>query len=134
MGKGKAHYIEVLSDGEDDEETSHALGEVHNSPEEEQPHSEVREDESQREEPKKVVIATLSGVPRYYTFRVRGVVQGHRITTLIDGGATHNFIDAALVSMKGIPTEEFEGFSVVVADGYNMDLYSEDQRVTCDIG
>jgi hypothetical protein len=34
MGKGKAHYIEVVSDGEDDEETSHALGEVHSSPEE----------------------------------------------------------------------------------------------------
>jgi hypothetical protein len=68
-----------------------------------------------------VVIATLSGVPKYYTFRIRGVVQGHRITTLIDGGATHNFIDATLVDMKGIPTKEFEGFSVVVADRYNLE-------------
>jgi hypothetical protein len=39
---------------------------------------------------------------------------------LIDGGATHNFIDAALVTRRQIPTEEFEGFEVVVANGYNM--------------
>jgi hypothetical protein len=63
MGKGK-----VLSNGEDDEETGHVLGEVHNNPEEDQPHS---EGESSREEPKKVVIATLSGVPKYYTFKIR---------------------------------------------------------------
>jgi hypothetical protein len=39
---------------------------------------------------------------------------------LIDGGATHNFIDVALVTRRQIPTEEFEGFNVVVVDGYNM--------------
>jgi hypothetical protein len=39
---------------------------------------------------------------------------------LIDGGATHNFIDATSISRRKIPTEEFEGFKVVVADGYNM--------------
>jgi hypothetical protein len=69
---------------------------------------------------KRVTIATLSGVPRYYTFRIRGILQGQRVTTLIDGGATHNFIDATLVTRRHIPTEEFEGFNVVVADGYNM--------------
>jgi hypothetical protein len=96
MGKGK-----VLSNGADNEETGHVLGEVHDSPEEEQPCS---EGESPREEPKKVFIDTLSGVPKYYTFRIRGFVHGYRITTLIDGGATHNFIDTTLADMKGIPT------------------------------
>jgi hypothetical protein len=47
-------------------------------------------------------------------------MQGQRVTMLIDGGATHNFIDATLVTRRQIPTEEFEGFEVVVADGYNM--------------
>ena len=37
MGKGKAHYIEVLSDEEDDEETSDDQGETRDSPKEEQP-------------------------------------------------------------------------------------------------
>jgi predicted aspartyl protease len=69
---------------------------------------------------KGVTISTLSGVPKYYTFRVRGIVQGQRVTTLIDGGATHNFIDVALVTRRQIPVEDFEGFNVVVEDGYNM--------------
>jgi hypothetical protein len=35
----------------------------------------------------------------------------------VDGGATHNFIDVALVTRRKIPEEYFEGFNVVVADG-----------------
>jgi hypothetical protein len=69
---------------------------------------------------KGVTIATLSGVPKYYTFKVRGILQGPRVTTLIDGGATHNFINAALVTRRQISAEDFEGFNVVVAYGYNM--------------
>jgi hypothetical protein len=40
--------------------------------------------------------------------------------TLVDGGATHNFIDASLVSQRGLRTEDFEGFHVVVVYGYMM--------------
>jgi hypothetical protein len=65
-------------------------------------------------------IATLSGVPRYNTLRLKGLVQGQRMTTLVDGGATHNFIDASLVARRGLRTKEFEGFHVAVADGYTM--------------
>ena len=45
---------------------------------------------------------------KYHTFRVRGILWGHRVPVLIDGGASHNFIDVALVKRRGIPTEEFE--------------------------
>jgi hypothetical protein len=34
--------------------------------------------------------------------------------------ATHNFIDVALVTRRQIHVEDFKGFNVVVADGYNM--------------
>jgi hypothetical protein len=61
-----------------------------------------------------MTISTLSVVPKYYTLRVGGIVQGKRVTTLVDGGATHNFIDVALVTRRQIPTEDFEGFDVVV--------------------
>ena len=47
-------------------------------------------------------------------------MQGQRVTTLVDGGATHNFLDVALVTRRQIPTKDFEGFNVVVVDGYNM--------------
>jgi hypothetical protein len=61
---------------------------------------------------KRVTIASILGV--------RGILQGHRVTVLIYGGATHNFIDVALVTRRQIPIEDFKGFNVVVADGYNM--------------
>ena len=40
---------------------------------------------------------------------------------LIDGGATHNFIDRTLVERRGLPMEEFEGFTVVVVGGDRME-------------
>jgi hypothetical protein len=94
MGKGKVHYIEVLSDSDGEEETGQAQDNEHDSPVDEQPHEEV----------KSGAIATLSGVPRFHTFRVHGVLQGQCVTVLIDGGETHNFIDATLVAKRGIHT------------------------------
>ena len=67
-----------------------------------------------------VTIATLSGVPKYYTSKVRAIVKGYMVTTLVDGGATHNFIDVSLVTMRKILEEDFEGFNVVVTYVYNM--------------
>jgi hypothetical protein len=64
---------------------------------------------------------TLSGVPRYDTLRIRGIIQGQWEITLIDGGATHNFIDASLVLRWALQTEEFEGFDVAVADGHTVE-------------
>ena len=40
---------------------------------------------------------------------------------LIDGGATHNFIDSAWVAKQGIPTEKFEGFTLAVAGNSSME-------------
>ena len=54
------------------------------------------------------------GVPKYLTLRVRGIVQGQHVSVLVDSGATHNFIDAQQVQQRGIPTERFYGFSVLV--------------------
>jgi len=66
--------------------------------------------------PKGVTISTLSRVPKYYTFKVRGIVQGQRVTTLVDGGATQKFINVALVTRRHIPIEKIEGFNMVVVD------------------
>ena len=72
--KAKAHYIEVYSDseGEDcEQETTEELR--------------AAEQESLQGDTPEGVIATLSGVPRFHTLRVRGVVQGHRVGVLVDG-------------------------------------------------
>ena len=55
-------------------------------------------------------LATLRGVPKYLTLRVRGTVRGQRVSVLVDSGATHNFIDAQMVERRGIQTESFDGF------------------------
>jgi hypothetical protein len=51
---------------------------------------------------------------------MRGVLQGQRVLVLIDGGASHNFIDATLLKRRHIATVEFEGFKVEVAGGSTM--------------
>jgi hypothetical protein len=77
--------------------------------------------EQSQDDVRRGVIATLSGITRFHTFRVRGVAQGHKVGALIDGGATHNFINVAWVTRHGIPTEECGEFIVVVAGDHSME-------------
>jgi hypothetical protein len=55
----------------------------------------------------KDTLSSISGVPKFNTFRIRGVLQGQRVSVLIDGGSSHNFIDATLLKRRHIPTVEF---------------------------
>jgi hypothetical protein len=131
-GKGQIHYIEVESGSEEEDEDVEAPTDSDSETEtihepEQQPkkpqipaRAQPKEEAKPRREVKGGTIATLSGVPRYNTLRLKGLIQGQRMTTLVDGGATHNFIDASLVARRGLRTEEFEGFHVAVADGYTM--------------
>ena len=63
----------------------------------------------------------LNGVPQFHTLRLKGVLQGQRITNLVDGGVTHNFIDATLVDKRKLLTEYFEGFIVVIPGNHTME-------------
>jgi hypothetical protein len=63
-------------------------------------------------------MASMSGFLRYHTFRVKGVLQGHKVTILIDGGESHNFIDSNKVERRGISIEEFDGFTLVIPGGH----------------
>ena len=69
---------------------------------------------------KKVTLASISDVPKCNTFRMKGVLQGHRETVLVDGGASHNFIDIAMFERRHIPTMDFEDVLVEVAGGRTM--------------
>jgi hypothetical protein len=139
MGKGEIHYIEVATnivDSEEEEQDSGSTSlEEESTPAEEQPprrppiatgaHHPVvpqpPEQVNRRKPTKGGVIATLSSVPRYDTLRIRWIIQGQRAITLINGGATHNFINASLVSRRVLQTKEFEGFDVAVADGHTVE-------------
>jgi hypothetical protein len=83
MGKGKAHYIEVISDDEEEEDFGHIQNIEANPP---------RVDPTENEEgeeagfglaaDKKVTIASISGVPKFNTFRMRGVLQGQKVSVI----------------------------------------------------
>ena len=40
---------------------------------------------------------------------------------LVDGGATHNFIDVALVERRKLQAETFDGFTVIIPGNNSMD-------------
>jgi hypothetical protein len=123
-GKAKAHYIEVFSDSGDDEE------EEEQGQKEDSPTAEVEQASMET----RGVIASLSGIPRFHTFRMRGGVQGHRVTVLVDGGASHNFIDSSLVERKSIAAESFGGFSVVIPGENTLDCTRYVPRMTLNLG
>jgi hypothetical protein len=139
MDKGEIHYIEVATDNVDSEEEeqdngSTSLEEESTHAEDQPPHRPLTlagahppvvphplEQDNRHKPTKGGVIATLSGVPKYDTLQIRGTIQGQQEISLIDGGATHNFIDTSLVSRRPIQTEELEGFDVLVEDGHTVE-------------
>jgi hypothetical protein len=127
MGKGKAHYIEVISDDEDED-----FGHIQNMEAETPGQTEEEDASHDPTTDEKVTIASISGVPKFNTFRMRGVLQGQKVSVLIDGGASHNFIDSTLLQRRHIPTVEFEGFRVEVAGGRTMpcDRYIPGMKLT----
>ena len=46
--------------------------------------------------------------------------MNQRVSILIDSGATHKFIDAHFVQRRGIPMDNFDGFSVLVLGDRTM--------------
>ena len=66
-------------------------------------------------------IVVHNGVPRFHTLRLKGVLQGQIIIVLVDGGSTHNFIDAYLVEKRKLPTESIEGFIVFILGNDNVE-------------
>lgn len=116
---GRAHYIEVFFDCEEEEGNDgprivHIIGD-----DEEEDPSSSREEEGAFA-PTNGTIASLRGVPKYLNLRVQGSVMDQRVSILIDSGATHNFIDAQFVQRRGIPTDSFDGFSVLVLGDRTM--------------
>jgi hypothetical protein len=128
MGRGQVHYIEVTSDNEEEED----YGQIQNIEAETPETAEEEIPELDSAAGEKATLASISGVPKFNTFRMRGVLQGQRVSVLIDGGASHNFIDAALLKRRHIPIVEFEGFKVEVAGGSTMpcDRYIPGMKLT----
>jgi hypothetical protein len=79
-------------------------------------------------------MASMSGFLRYHTSRFRGVLHGHKVTIFIDEGASHKFIDGNMVERRGILTEEFDGFTVVIPGGHQMSCTKWIPKLTITMG
>ncbi|GAV72441.1 RVP_2 domain-containing protein [Cephalotus follicularis] len=54
------------------------------------------------------------------TMRLKGVVNGNAICILIDGGSTHNFIQAQVASYLGLTITQSKHFTVQVGNGQSL--------------
>ena len=66
-------------------------------------------------------IAILLGGPRFHTLRLKGNIQGQKVTVLVDRGATHNFIDEGLLERRNLQDQPFNGFIVIIPGNNSMD-------------
>jgi hypothetical protein len=110
---GKAHYIEVYSDSDNDEE-------------DEGPRYKNRDTRHQVRRHHRLGLKVMLWHPCQDFLGTthsesEESCKGHKVTMLIDSGASHNFIDASLVDRREILTEEFEGFTVIIPGGYQME-------------
>jgi len=117
---GKAHFIEVFfeSSGEEDEKDDVEVGDSHAAWDPLPPPPPTAGGAAFA--PTGGALASLQGVPKYLTLRVRGTVRGQRVSLLVDSGATHNFIDAQMVEQRGIQIESFDRFSILVPGDQTM--------------
>jgi hypothetical protein len=79
-----------------------------------------------------VTLASINGVPKFNTFKMRGVLQRQKVSILIDGADSHNLIDSVPLQRRHILTIEFEEFRVEVAGGHTMpcDRYIPGMKLT----
>ena len=54
------------------------------------------------------------------TMRIQGKINGHGLVILIDMGSTHNFVDAAMISVLHLPLDPSVTFEVKVANGASI--------------
>jgi len=57
---------------------------------------------------------------KFRSIKVPGEVVGEKVIVLVDGGATHNFVDEKFVGRKKLKAEPFGGFNVVTGKNGNI--------------
>lgn len=62
-------------------------------------------------------LTTIVGASKFITIKMQGKVGEDNVVVLIDGRATHNFIDAEFVGKKKLKSEIFSGFRVFNVNG-----------------
>ena len=64
-----------------------------------------------------ITLYALLGSPSPGTMTVKGKINGHWVTILIDTGSTHNFLDTAILAILQLSLDPTLTFEVKVANG-----------------
>ena len=67
-----------------------------------------------------ITLFAFLGSPSPGTMRIHGKLNGHCLVILIDTRSTHNFVDAAMVSILQLPLDHSITFEVKVANGASI--------------
>ena len=67
-----------------------------------------------------ITLYAFLGSPSPGTMRIQGKINGHCLVILIDTGSTHNFVDAAMISVLHLPLDPSVTFEVKVANGASI--------------
>ncbi|KAA0047601.1 ty3-gypsy retrotransposon protein [Cucumis melo var. makuwa] len=68
----------------------------------------------------KLSLNSVVGLTTPDTFKTKGMVEDREIVSMIDCGATHNFISLKLVEEVNIPTAETTNYRVIMGSGKAM--------------
>lgn len=68
-----------------------------------------------------ISLNALSGTPAPETFRLCGQIGCSRVTILIDGGSTHNFMQTRVAKFLQLPTTSTPALKVTVGNGTTLD-------------
>ena len=69
------------------------------------------------EETAKLSINSVVGLSTPKTMKIKGKIDQQEVITMIDCGATHNFISTKVVQKLGLPLEETLGYGVLMGKG-----------------
>lgn len=80
-----------------------------------------------------ISLNALSGLLAPETFRLLGSLGHSQVTILIDGGSTHNFVQARLVKFLNLTTKPTSTLKVMIGDGNVLDFCQVCPNITVSI-
>ena len=71
----------------------------------------------------------MKGISGRGTIRFKGVIQGHELQILLDGGSSDNFIQPRIAKFLQLPIHEAPRFKVLVGNGHQLECEGEVRQV-----
>ena len=71
----------------------------------------------------------MKGTTSRGTIHFKGLIQGHEIQILLDGGSSDNFIQPCIAKFLQLPIQEAPRFKVLVGNGHQLEYEGEVKHI-----